>query len=376
MRDLLAHANLARYAGQFVWLELSYDEAKNRAFMAKYGAEATPTFFVIDPQNEHVTAMQPGAMSLPELTQFLDRGARGVFDKRQTPTDASLTRGDALLAQQPADAVKAYQEALRLAPAKWPQRELAEASLVQALQDSGQWQPCAETAAMKAAHMKRDVIFVRAVVAGMWCLASTDPAPWAEVELGRLKPLAEESLLLSTTVRDHRDAIYRTLMKISVARHDNAGAAKWGDRWLAELDATKPSSDDERSALDIARVENVRSFGDPARILPALIESERAMPNNYIASLRHAEMEMEAKHYDETLAACDRGLAREPGANGRAWLLQIKARALRQQGKTEEANRALQEALQAAEAIPNKGGRDMSIPMIKKALEATGKPKE
>ena len=116
MRDLLAHADLARYAGQFVWLELSYDEAENRAFMTKYGAESTPTFFVIDPQDEHVVAMQPGAMSLAELTQFLERGKSGVLAKSQTPAVASLTRGDALLAQQPADAAKAYEEALRLAP--------------------------------------------------------------------------------------------------------------------------------------------------------------------------------------------------------------------------------------------------------------------
>jgi predicted negative regulator of RcsB-dependent stress response len=373
MRDLLAHADLARYAGQFVWLELSYDEVGNRAFMTKYGAEATPTFFVIDPQDERVTAMQPGAMSLQELTQFLDRGKSGAFAKSQSPADAALTRGDALLAQQPADAAKAYEEALHSAPGNWPQRELVEASLVQALQDSSQWQRCAETAATDAARMQRDVIFVRTVVGGMWCLASTDPAPWAEAALGKLKPRAEEALSLPTTVRDHRDATYRTLMYISVARHDNAGAAKWGERWLAELDAIKPSSDDERSALDIARVENIQIFGDPVRILPALIESERVMPNNYIASLRLAQMEIAVKHYDETIAACDRGLARTPGSNGTAWLLQIKARALRQKGQTEEAHRALEQALQAAETIPNQGARDMNIPMITDALKATEK---
>lgn len=373
MRDLLAHADLARYAGQFVWLELSYDEGANHAFMTKYRAEATPTFFVIDPRDEHVAAMQPGAMSLAELTQFLERGKSGVLAKSQMPAVAALTRGDALLAQQPTDAAKAYEEALRLAPTTWPQRELVEASLVQALEDSKHWQQCAETAANEALAMNRDVIFARTVVAGMWCLASTDPAPWAEVELGKLKPLAEEALSLSVTVRDHRDSIYRTLMYTSVARHDNAGAAKWGDRWLTELDAVKPSSDDERSALDIARVENVQILGDPARILPALIESERAMPNNYIASLRLAQMEIAAKHYEETIAACDRGLARGPGANGRAWLLQIKARALRQKGQTDEAHRALQQALQAAEAIPNKGTRDKTISKIRDALREAEK---
>jgi tetratricopeptide (TPR) repeat protein len=368
MRDLLDHADLARYAGQFVWLELNYDTPENRAFLEKFGAEATPTFFVIDSLDEQVTAMQPGAMSLPELTQFLDRGASGVFTKKQTPADAALKRGDALLAKQPADAAKTYQEALRLAPATWPQRELAEASLVQALQDSSQWQQGAETAATAAASMKRDEIFARTVVAGMWCLASTDPAPWANAALTKLQPLAEEALSLSTTVRDHRDAIYRTLMYVSVSRNDNAAAAKWGDRWLAELDAIKPDSDDERSALDIARVENLQIFGDPARILPALRASERAMPNNYIASLRVAQMETAAKHYDEAIAACDRGLARSPGANSRSWLLQIKARVLTLTGKTAEARRALKEALQAAQAIPNEMSRDMNVNMIKKAL--------
>src|SRR2546421_7930311 len=120
MRDLLAHADLARYAGQFVWLELSYDEPRNREFMTKYGASATPTFFVINPQ-ESVVAMQTGVMSLVELKQFLDRGASAVLVKGQTPADAALTRGDALLAEQPGEAAKAYLQALQLGAAEWSQ---------------------------------------------------------------------------------------------------------------------------------------------------------------------------------------------------------------------------------------------------------------
>lgn len=369
MRDMLAHADLARYTGQFVWLELNYDEPKNRAFLIRYGASATPSFFIIDPQDGEVAAAQTGAMSVPEITQFLDRGASGVFAKRQTPADAALKRGDALLARQPADAAKAYAEALRLAPAEWPRRELAEASLAGALEDSSQWQQCAETAATEASHMKRDVFFARTVVVGMWCLASADPAPWSNAEVGSLEPLAQEALSLPTTVRDHRDAIYRTLMHISVARNDTAGAGKWGDRWLSELDAIKPKDNEERSALDIARVENMQIYGDPTRILPALIESERVMPHNYIASLRLAQMESAAKQYEDAIAACDRGLARSPGSNGRAWLLQIKAHALKQKGRTAEAHHALEQALQAAQEIPNKMSRDMNLKMIKMALD-------
>lgn len=374
MRDLLDHADLSRYAGQFVWLELNYDAPENRAFLTKFGAEATPLFFVIDPRNEHVTATQPGAMSLQEIKEFLDRGASGVFAKGHTPADAALARGDTLRALQPEDAAGAYKEALRLAPRVWPQSELAKASLVGALQDAGQWEECAETAAREAARMKRNVMFGRTVMTGMWCVVSAEPAPWWEAAARSLESLSKEALSLSITVRDHRDELYRTLMRLSLARNDNASAAKWGDAWLAELDAIKPASDDERSALDIARVENIEVYGDPARVLPALIESERAMPNNYIASLRLAEMQLAANHDEEAIAACDRALSRGAGASGRVWLLQMKAKALNHQGRAAEARLALEEALKTAEDIPDKMMREMKVGMLSKSLSATEKP--
>jgi tetratricopeptide (TPR) repeat protein len=371
MRALLAQADLARYAGQFVWLELSYDNSQNRAFFTKYGAQATPTFFIIDPRDERVAAMQTGAMSLAELTGFLERGENAVLAQKRTPADEALARGDALLAGQPANAADAYREALRLAPDAWPQRDLAMAALAQALQDSNQYRECAELAANEAAHMQRGPIFVRSVVAGMWCLASADPSAWSNKDFTRLQPLAEEALSSPETVRDHRDSIYRTLMLISVARNDNADAAKWGDRWLAELDAIKPRDDDERSAIDIARVENIQTFGDPDRILPALLADERILPHNYNASLRVAQMESAAKNYSAAVAACDRGLALSPGPDMRSWLLNVKAEALQEQGKPAEARRASQEGLQAAEAIPQESIRQRYLGIFRKQLGET-----
>jgi len=368
MRGMLASADLDRFAGQFVWLELNYDKAENRGFLTKYGASSTPTFFIIDPKDGQVAATQTGAMSFAELTEFLDRGANGVLVESQTPADAALKRGDALLAQKPEEAVRAYRKALRLAPAKWPPRELAAASLTVALQDSHQLQECAETAATEAAAMNRDTMFGRTVVAGMWCLDMADPAPWSKTQGARLEPLAKEALSLPATVRDHRDELYRTLMYLSLAREDKAGAAKWGDLWLEELDAIKPANEEERSAVDIARVENIQVFGDPNRVLPALVASERAMPDSWNASLRVAQMESAAKNYDLAIAACDRGLARTPGPAGRSWLLQTKADALSQEGQTSEAHRALEESLEAARAIPSERSRESNIKRIEKNL--------
>jgi len=280
--------------------------------------------------------------------------------------------GDAIMAQQPEEAAKKYVQALQLSAADWPRRELATASLVQALQDSKQWQQCAETAVKYGAPMKRNELFVRTIVGGMWCLKSADSAPWVKTQLGELQPLAEEALSLPITVRDHRDAIFRTLMYIEVALKDEAAALKLGDRWLGELDRIKPRSDDERSALDIARVENLQIIGDPVRILPALRASEQAMPANYIASLRLAQMEMAAQQYEEAIATCHRGLTRRPGALGRTWLLQIEAEALEARGRKIEAHKILEEALRSAEQIPGRQSRENSVAAIQRMLESSG----
>ena len=93
------------------------------------------------------------------------------------------------------------------------------------------------------------------------------------------------------------------------------------------------------------------------------------MPDGWNASLRVAQMENAAKNYDEAIAACDRGLARKAGPAGRSWLLRIKADALGNKGQPEAARKALQEALTAAEAIPNPQTRESSVKSIKATLE-------
>jgi|SRR6185437_9129172 len=373
MRDLLAKADLGRYAGQLVWLELNYDVPANRGFLERYGAHDTPSFFVLDSADGHVTAMQSGALSLAELTAFLDRGAAGASGRRQTAADQALLEGDGEMASRPAAAAAAYARALEAAPAGWPKRELAEASRVEALKSAGQDQACAEAAARAAAAMAPGAQFVRTVVAGMWCLASGNPdaapGPWSNAARARLTPLAEQALALPLTVRDRRDALYRTLMITAVDRGQQREALAWGDRWLRELDAIRPRSDDERTALDIARVESIQVAGDPDRILPALRASEQALPHSYDASLRVAAMEFLAQRYAPALAACRRGLGRAPGAAGRAWLLRIEGEVLAAEGRRAEARQALAAGLAAARTIPGAASRAANLATLQKDLD-------
>ena len=369
MRTMLAHADLTRYAGQFVWLEMNFDKPENKDFFSHFEASATPTFYVMSAEGK-VLSDQPGAMSEPELRAFLDRGV-SLAQKPQSPADTALERADALLSTKSPEAVGAYEDVLRTAPPDWPRRPLAQYSLVTALQVNQQNQQCAETAAREAAVMKHDNTFASTVAAGMWCLVQSDTAaPWRSAAADKLVPLTKQALESEKTVRDERNEIYRTLMYLALSRNDKTQTAALEDKWLAELDAVKPADDEERSAVDIALVEAISIYGDPERILPALRASENAMPHNYNASLRLAQMEKAAKHYDATIAACDRGLSRDPGALGRSWLLQTKASALKQKGQSAEAHRALEQALEAAQQIPSQQPRENNVNKIKQALAA------
>ena len=367
MRTMLAHADLSRYAGQFVWLEMNFDKPENQEFFTHFAASATPTFYVISTEGK-VLSDQPGALSEAELRSFLDRGV-SLAHNGQMPADAALARADALLSTKSPAAVAAYQDVLRLAPPDWPRRELAQYSMVTALQINEQYQQCAETAAREASVMKHDNAFANTVVAGMWCLVQGDASStWRALAAPKLEPLAKQALSSPETVRDERNELYRTLMYLAISRTETSQAASLEDEWLSELDAIKPADDEERSAVDIARVEAIQIYGDPERILPALRSSEQAMPQNYNASLRVSQMEKTAKHYDAAIAACDRGLSRDPGAAGRSWLLQIKADALKQKGEAAQAREMLGQALKAAEEIPSQSQRENNIRRIKQAL--------
>lgn len=364
---MLAHVDLSRYAGQFVWLELNFDKPENKEFFSRFEASATPTFYVIDGEGK-VLSDQPGAMSEPELRAFLDRGV-SLAQAPQSPADTALEKADALLSTKSPEAVAAYEEVLRLTPPNWPRRPLAQYSLVTALQLNEQNQQCAETAAREAAVMQHDNTFANTVVAGMWCTVQGDAAaPWRTAAAEKLEPLAKQALASPETVRDERNELYRTLMFLALSRNDKAQTAALEDKWLAEIETVKPADDEERSAVDIARVEAISIYGDPERILPALRASEQAMAHNYNASLRLAQMESAAKHYDASIAASDRGLARNPGAAGRSWLLQTKAAALKQTGHPAEARRALEQALEAAQQIPSQQQQENTVTRLKRAL--------
>ena len=369
MRDTLADPGLARYAGRFVWLKLDFDRTENRPFVAGRGVPYTPSFYVIDPTNENATATQLGAMTLRELTAFLERGERGMTARKPSFADGELARGDDLMARdRPAAAVSAYEAAHRAAGAGWSDRDRAVGALIFARATSKQWEPCAEEAIAEAPRLGRHETFGRVVLEGLKCVDAGEPSVWAATSRPELERLAVEAIASPETVRDHRFQLYQELMATARERGDTAAVNRFGEAWLKELDSTAPENDDERSALDIARVDAAMIMVVPLRVLPALLASERSMPHNYNASLRVAQMELLAGRLPDAIAACDRGLERFPGPLGRAWLLQVQADALMKDGRGAEARRALESALDAAGQIGPTQARENNVARISKLL--------
>ena len=369
MRVTLTDSALARYAGRFVWLELNFDSPANQEFLRVHAVSYTPSFYILDPNDEHPLAAQLGAMNLRELLAFLERGETSFFAKVKSPQDIKLQKGDELVNRgQFTEAAKLFGEALKEGARDWPERDNAIASYTWSLMLSNQSQQCAETAVDEAPGMTRGGVFGRVVLSGLNCINQVDPTPWADTALQQIQPLAAEAIALPATVRDHRYQIYQQLMSAAKTRGDEVTVKKWGDLWLKELDSTTPANDDERSALDIARVDAASLLGDPLRVLPELTASARAMPANYNASLRLAQMEIDARRYGEAIASCNHGLAHATGPIGRTWLLQIKADALIQQNHLSTAHHVLESALSAARAIGVKQTRDRNVAKVQKTL--------
>lgn len=370
MRAELADPKLARYAGRFVWLTLDYDKPENGAFITQHGIQGTPAFFVLNPATADATAAVPDAMTLDELIAFLERGESAMKPGAKNPVDAALARGDELYARNDsAAAAKAYTEALHLAPKTGPAHDQAVASMLPALYGAQQWKACSDLAVAEAPKMGRGPMFGRVVLNGLDCADQGGTEAWTVDARKSLDPLAAEAIALPATVRDHRFELYRELMSEAQSRGDQATVQKWGKDWLGELDSTKPANGDERSALDIAREQAATILKDPARVLPALIASEKAMPGNYNASLRLAQMEVLAQNYDDGIAACDRGLLHVTGPMGRTWLMQVKAEALKKSGKKAEAHQVLEAALPVAQQISSAQARDFYVQRINAALK-------
>ena len=63
--------SLERYAGQFVWLSIDTEDAKNTAFLKAHPISVWPTLLVLDPKDK-VVLRYAGGGTVPQIRKLLD----------------------------------------------------------------------------------------------------------------------------------------------------------------------------------------------------------------------------------------------------------------------------------------------------------------
>jgi tetratricopeptide (TPR) repeat protein len=371
---------LAKHAGRFVWLSIDTEKASSARFLEAYPVEAWPTLFVIEPSTGEVALKWLGSATVSQVERLLDDGERSIrlAAAASTPAapgaDATLDQAVRLYAaKQLPEAEEHLRAAIETGGAAWPKRAQAVEQLVNITTEQGDLEGCANTALAEAAAMPRGPSFANVVGGGLSCALAAAGADWRPGAISGLEPLAKEAAGLASVLADDRSSLFETLVGCRAEAEDAEGAKKVAGQWLdfLEKEAAKASGPEARAAFDAHRVAAALQLGDPARTVPALLQSEHDLPADYNAPARLAQLYQALGRLDDALKANDRALAFVRGPR-RLRLLEHRAEVLQAKGEPEAARKVIEEALAFAGALPEVQRPARQIDRLETQLRALG----
>jgi tetratricopeptide (TPR) repeat protein len=337
---VLEDKSLTRHAGRFVWLSIDTEELKNAAFLDKYPFEAVPTFEVIDAKTEKVAYTWIGAVDVVELVRRFDE-AESAFHR----TDATA----AALPSSPDAGVTA-------------------------LAMAGKNDECAQSALALLPNLPQGAAKASVAASGLDCaLSAKEDAPWRAAAVTTLEAAVREALGYEGLLDDDMSGLYGTLVDARDRQKDEAGGKAAAVAWLDWLDAQAKSapSPEARAALDGYRVSAAQRAESPERVLAAIQQSERELPNDYNPPARLATVLRLLGRYDDAIAASDRALAKVYGPRT-ITVLDSRATIFEKKGDPEAAKAALRKAIAFAETLPPSDRTKRTIARIEKRLGQVG----
>jgi len=365
---------LQRHAGQFVWLSLDTEKAENAPYKKKYGADALPMFFVVDPRTENVALRWVGGATVAQLQKILADGLTAVKGKPRGVEDV-LARADRAYAEADyAKAARGYKEALRLAPPGWSRSARATESLLYAQYETKDYAGCAKAARDAWPRFRTTTSAANVAASGLSCALELPAGDPSRAEL--VKALAAASRQIVAAPRkdlaaDDVSAVYETLASEREDAKDPEGKKKVLQERAKFLEAAagRAKTPDARAVFDSHRLGTYLELEEPERAIPMLLASEHDLPNDYNPPARLAVAYRAMKKYDEALAASDRALAKAYGPR-KLGILQTRADIYKEKGDVAAARRTLEEAVKLAESLPEGQRSDRTIASLKKKLEA------
>jgi len=360
---------LERHAGRFVWLSVDTDNEANAGFLEKYRMRVYPTLMVVDPAREQPALTWVGTATVRQIEDLLDDAGRAIRGKGRGP-DALLIKGDRLIADADAEgAAAAYRQALSKEKPGWPQHDRAVESLLAALVLSNQDGECA---ALAIERIPEEIDRHYAAVAnwGLGCALGLEGEA-RTAGIAALEPAVRAAVAASDLdwTADDRSGALQLLVSAREATGDDAGAKAAAVEWLEflETEAARAPTPSARAVFDSHRVSAAIAAGDPERAIPALVQSERDFPDDYNPPARMAYVLLEAKRYDEALAASDRALKLAHGPR-RINLLTTRSDILAARGDSAAAKATIEEAIRYAESLPTSQVSQARIASLRKRL--------
>ena len=350
---VLPDPRLAKLAGRFVWLEIDTENPRNGGFVEKFPISAWPTLLAIDPATEQVALRWMGTATAPEIERLALDAERALRAREATRADEALARADRLMGERRyVDAAGAFREALAAGGKAWSRRERAAEALVQALSFAGDAPACA-AAAGEALPSLPPGAAARAGATGLACARELEAEDARKAALDVLEPAAARRLGAKGILADDRSWLYDELSQTREARGDPPGAKDLARRWLAFLEgeARRARTPATRAAFDGQRVSAALRAGEPARVLPALLASDRELPPSFVTPTLLGVVYLELGRPKDALAAAERALGHAEGPR-RIRVLVLKANAELALEDRAAAKATLARALSDSAALP------------------------
>jgi tetratricopeptide (TPR) repeat protein len=353
--NVLPDARLAKLAGRAVRLDIDTEKPGNAPFVERFPIDAWPTLLAIDPATEQVLLRWAGTATVAEVEKLVLDAERALRAGRASRADEALARADRVMGERRhADAAAAYREALVAGGKGWERRDRAAEALVQAAGFAGDAAACVAASREVLPALAPGARSARVAAQGLTCALELDDEPARAEALDALEPLARSALAAPGVLADDRSWLYDELSEARASRGDAAGAKALAARWLRFLDgeASRARTPLARSAFDGPRLNAAIRAGEPARVLPALLASERDLPDEFVPPTNLGVLYLELDRPKDALAAADRALARAQGPR-RIRVLVLRAQAQDALGDRAAARATLERALSEAAALPD-----------------------
>ena len=362
---------LARHAGRFVWLELNTDVPGNAEFLEKYPVENWPTLFVLDPREEKALIRFAGSATVPQLEKLLEDGERAYRGVAEGP-EALLAQGDALYGEgKSAEAAEVLAQALAQAPADWSRRGRTLESLLVALLGADRDEQCARMALVELPRVPPSPSRANAAGLGLACaLSAPEDAPGIQELRASLEEKAREAIARGIDMpADDRSGVYEVLVQARQLARDEAGAKALAQEWLTFLEgeAARAPTPEQRTVFDSHRIVAALVLGDLMRVVPAIEQSEKDLPDDYNPPARLANLYRRLGRLDDSLAASSRALAKVQGGR-RLRVLSERADIHLACGERDAAVRTLEEALAYAKTLSEAQAPPRMVAALEKKL--------